>query len=152
MLVQAWSPLRKARSGSARAACEQIGAKYGKSAAQVGLRYIADTGACFTTQTKSRSHFEEDLDIFDFQLSPAEVAQLAAAIDVTGIQDAIGSQVDVAATLANLSYADSVDALAPLPNGAPPRFTARVATLESAEEALEEVFALYSKYLWATHT
>lgn len=78
VLVQAWSPLRKALSGSARAACEQIGAKYGKSAAQVGLRYIADTGACFTTQTKSRSHFEEDLDIFDFQLSPAEVAQLAA--------------------------------------------------------------------------
>ena len=35
-----------------------------------------DSGATFTTQTKSRSHFEEDIDIFDFSLTPAEVAEL----------------------------------------------------------------------------
>ena len=34
-VVQAWSPLRKALSGSAKAACEEIGKKYGKSPAQV---------------------------------------------------------------------------------------------------------------------
>jgi len=78
VLVQAWSPLRQALRGSAKAACDQIGKKYGKSAAQVGLRYIVDTGACFTTQTKTKSHFEEDLDIFDFQLTPEEVATLRA--------------------------------------------------------------------------
>ena len=78
VLVQAWSPLRKALSGEAKSACERIGAKYGKSAAQVGLRYIADTGVTFTTQTKSRSHFEEDLDIFDFTLTPEEVSTLSA--------------------------------------------------------------------------
>ena len=78
VLVQAWSPLRKALSGTAKAACAEIGSKYGKSAAQVGLRFIADTGACYTTQTRTRSHFEEDVDIFDFKLTPEEVATLAA--------------------------------------------------------------------------
>ena len=54
VVVQAWSPLRKALSGDAKAACAEIGKKYGKSAAQVGLRFIADTGATFTTQVRSR--------------------------------------------------------------------------------------------------
>lgn len=45
---------------------------------QVGLRWIADTGVAFTTQTKSRDHFAEDLDIFDFTLTKDEVATLAA--------------------------------------------------------------------------
>ena len=79
VLVQAWSPLRQLlRSGTAKEACAGIGKKYGKSAAQVGLRYIADTGACFTTQTRTRTHFEEDLDIFDFKLTAEDVATLAA--------------------------------------------------------------------------
>jgi len=77
VLVQAWSPLRKALSGDAKKACAQIGEKYGKSAAQVGLRYIVDTGATFTTQTQTKKHFEEDLNIFDFELTSDEVAALA---------------------------------------------------------------------------
>jgi diketogulonate reductase-like aldo/keto reductase len=39
-------------------------------------RWIVDTGVTFTTQTKSRSHFEEDLNIFDFQLTPEEITLL----------------------------------------------------------------------------
>mmetsp|Transcript_21648 Transcript_21648/g.69912 ORF Transcript_21648/g.69912 Transcript_21648/m.69912 type:complete len:165 (-) Transcript_21648:489-983(-) len=74
--VQAWSPLRKALSGPALEACEQVGRKYGKTAAQVALRWIVDTSVTFTTQTKSRSHFEEDLNIFDFQLTSEEVTLL----------------------------------------------------------------------------
>jgi len=78
VLVQAWSPLRKALSGEAKAACADIGKQYGKSAAQVGLRFLAEQGVTYTTQTKSRAHFEEDLDIFDFKLSSQEIARLAA--------------------------------------------------------------------------
>ena len=77
VVVQAWSPLRKALSGEAKGVCTRIDAKYGKSAAQVGLRYIVDTGATFTTQTKTKSHFEEDIDIFDFELTPEDVHLLA---------------------------------------------------------------------------
>ena len=80
MVVQAWSPLRKALKGRAREACQEIGKKYNKSAAQVALRWIADAngGATFTTQTQSQAHFKEDLDIFDFALTKDEIATLAA--------------------------------------------------------------------------
>ena len=78
VIVQAWSPLRRCLKGPAGEACAAIGEKYGKSAAQVGLRYIADTGATFTTQTRNPSHFKEDINIFDFSLTKEEVAQLAA--------------------------------------------------------------------------
>lgn len=77
VIVQAWSPLRKALSGAAKSACAEIGQKYGKTAAQVGLRYIVDTGATFTTQTQTKKHFEEDLNIFDFSLTKEEVVRLA---------------------------------------------------------------------------
>ena len=56
-----------------------IGQRSGnRSAAQVALRWIVDTGCTFTTQTQKRSHFEEDLDIFGFQLTADEVARLAS--------------------------------------------------------------------------
>ena len=44
----------------------------------MGLRYLADSGVAFTTQTQSRGHFEEDLDIFDFKLGAQELTRLAA--------------------------------------------------------------------------
>ena len=78
VVVQAWSPLGQALRGRAREACAEIGAKYKKSAAQVALRWIADTGCTYTTQTKSKSHFKEDDDIFDFQLTPEEIQLLGA--------------------------------------------------------------------------
>ncbi|OLQ15195.1 Methylecgonone reductase [Symbiodinium microadriaticum] len=46
----------------------EIGKKYGKSWAQVALRWIVDKG--------STEHFKEDLDIFSFKLSPDDLAKL----------------------------------------------------------------------------
>lgn len=81
ILVQSWSPLSRVlpRYGDV---LSEIGKNYGKSAAQVGLRWIVQNGAAFSTQSKSKSHFEEDLNVFDFSLSDGEMAkitQLAAA-------------------------------------------------------------------------
>jgi len=78
VLVQAWSPLsRVTKVRVVNEACEEIGKKYGKSAVQVGLRWIIDTGATFTTQSKTKAHFEEDIDIFDFKLTPEEIDRLS---------------------------------------------------------------------------
>ena len=82
VVVQAWSPLQRALRGKNREVCAQIGQKYGKTAAQVALRWIADTGCTFTTAvTRKRegaaARFREDIDIFDFQLSKDDVATLA---------------------------------------------------------------------------
>lgn len=77
VIVQAWSPLQRARRGPAYQACNEIGKKYGKSGVQVALRWIVDTGATFTTQTQTLSHFQEDIDIFDFSLTKDEIDTLA---------------------------------------------------------------------------
>ena len=53
-----------------------IGKRNGKSAAQVGLRWIIQSGAAFSTQTKKKEHFEEDLNVFDFVLSDDEMAKI----------------------------------------------------------------------------
>eukprot|EP00933_Yihiella_yeosuensis_P049785 TRINITY_DN4712_c0_g4_i1.p1 TRINITY_DN4712_c0_g4~~TRINITY_DN4712_c0_g4_i1.p1 ORF type:complete len:368 (+),score=77.93 TRINITY_DN4712_c0_g4_i1:103-1206(+) len=75
VIVQAWSPLSRL-GGKAKKACEEIGQKYKKSAYQVALRWIIDTGATFSTQTQNKEHFTQDLDIFDFQLTKEEVDRL----------------------------------------------------------------------------
>ena len=76
ILVQSWSPLSRVlpRYGST---LEAIGKNYGKSAAQVGLRWIVQSGAAFSTQSKKRSHFEEDLKVFDFALSSEEMEKIS---------------------------------------------------------------------------
>jgi 2,5-diketo-D-gluconate reductase A len=81
ILVQAWAPLGGSLGGrfssSMKGTCGTIGKKYGKSWAQVALRWIVQTGASFTTQSKNGRHFKEDLDIFDFELTEEEMSSLS---------------------------------------------------------------------------
>lgn len=78
VVVQAWSPLSSGMLGRrASNTCEEIGKKYGKSGAQVALRWILQTGATFSTQSKVKEHFVEDLNIFDFELTPEEMERLS---------------------------------------------------------------------------
>eukprot|EP00316_Scyphosphaera_apsteinii_P024116 CAMPEP_0119304626 /NCGR_PEP_ID=MMETSP1333-20130426/5801_1 /TAXON_ID=418940 /ORGANISM="Scyphosphaera apsteinii, Strain RCC1455" /LENGTH=322 /DNA_ID=CAMNT_0007307545 /DNA_START=1 /DNA_END=966 /DNA_ORIENTATION=+ len=83
--VQAWSPLGNGRltrfsrdSAAIKDLCGQIGARYGKNAYQVALRWLTQSGASFTVEARSASHFKEDLNIFDFELSKAELGELEA--------------------------------------------------------------------------
>lgn len=75
VLVQSWSPLSRL-SRKDLAACEEIGKGYGKSAYQVALRWILQSGASFTTQSRNPAHFAEDLAVFDFSLTDAEMRAL----------------------------------------------------------------------------
>ena len=81
VLVQAWAPLGGSLGGrfssSMKGTCAQIGKKYNKSFAQVALKWIVQSGASFTTQSKSKNHFAEDLNIFDFELTAEEMATLS---------------------------------------------------------------------------
>lgn len=82
VFLQAWAPLGGSLGGrfssSMKGSCAQIGRKYDKSFAQVALRWIVQTGAGFTTQSKKKEHFVEDLDIFDFELTAEEMATLSS--------------------------------------------------------------------------
>merc|ERR1740121_3165258 len=44
--------------------------------AQVALRWIVDTGATYSMQTRNNNHFAENLNIFDFKLSAEDLALL----------------------------------------------------------------------------
>lgn len=80
LLVQAWAPLGGSLGGrfssKMKNKCADIGKRYNKSFAQVALRWIVQSGASFTTQSKKRDHFSENLDIFNFELSPDEMVAL----------------------------------------------------------------------------
>lgn len=43
---------------------------------QVALRWIVQNGGSYTTQTKNKDHFTEDLNIFDFELTDEEMTTL----------------------------------------------------------------------------
>ena len=80
VLVQAWSPLR-VLGPKAQAACAEVGRSYGKSGAQVALKWLLQSGATFTTQSRSRGHIAESIALFDFTLTTDEMARLTAVRD-----------------------------------------------------------------------
>uniref|UniRef100_A0A0G4H2L3 NADP-dependent oxidoreductase domain-containing protein n=1 Tax=Chromera velia CCMP2878 TaxID=1169474 RepID=A0A0G4H2L3_9ALVE len=79
VFVQAWAPLGSSTGGfsrSIKAACQKIGEKYGKSGAQIALRWLIQSGASFATSASSKAHFMEDGNIFDFELDEDEMRGL----------------------------------------------------------------------------
>lgn len=75
VVVQAYSPLGGG-SLPGDPDCVAIGKAHGKSGAQVALRWIVQRNATFTTQAQSLDYFQEDVAIYDFELTAAEMAKL----------------------------------------------------------------------------
>jgi 2,5-diketo-D-gluconate reductase A len=78
VIVQAYSPL--GGGGAAQDAdCVAIGKKYSKSGAQVALKWILQHDAVFSTNLGFEKQFmQEDIALFDFTLSDADMATLDA--------------------------------------------------------------------------
>lgn len=76
LIPMAWGPLRF--DEKYRPALQEIGAKYGKNWAQTILRYHFQTGCVTIPKSHSFAHQKENLDIFDFALTDAELAAIAA--------------------------------------------------------------------------
>jgi diketogulonate reductase-like aldo/keto reductase len=55
-----------------------IGAKYGKSAAQVALRWLTQRGIVAIPKSTHKERMQQNFDIFDFSLSSDEMAQIAS--------------------------------------------------------------------------
>lgn len=56
---------------------QQIGAKYGKSAAQVGLRWLVQQGHIALSKTANPARVAENIAIFDFVLDETDMAAIA---------------------------------------------------------------------------
>jgi 2,5-diketo-D-gluconate reductase B len=75
MAVVAYCPIARGKVPGADA-LERIGKAYGKSAAQVSLRYLVQMGVCSIPRTANPQHLKQNLDVFDFTLSDSEMAEL----------------------------------------------------------------------------
>ncbi|MGH6790283.1 MAG: aldo/keto reductase [Pseudolabrys sp.] len=75
MAVVAYVPIARGKVPGADA-LERIGKAHGKSAAQVSLRYLAQLGLISIPRSSSREHLKQNIEIFDFKLTDAEMAEL----------------------------------------------------------------------------
>ncbi|MEV5028798.1 aldo/keto reductase [Paenibacillus sp. LPE1-1-1.1] len=74
--LMAWSPLMQGNLDHSILA--EIGAKYGKSPAQVVLRWDLQNGVVTIPKSVNPVRLKENADIFDFELNADEVAQISA--------------------------------------------------------------------------
>jgi diketogulonate reductase-like aldo/keto reductase len=75
MAVVAYVPIARGKVPGAEA-LERIGKAHGKSAAQVSLRYLIELGLVPIPRSTKRGHLKENLEVFDFKLSGAEMGEL----------------------------------------------------------------------------
>ena len=76
MAVVAYSPIARG-SAPGNDVLERIGRTHGKSAAQVSLRWLVQQDIVVIPRTSKRDRLEENIAIFDFALSPDEMAEIA---------------------------------------------------------------------------
>lgn len=75
--MEAWSPFAagKNRFFSDAVLC-MLGDKYGKTAAQIGLRYLLQKGIIAIPKTSRKERMKENLSVFDFEISLTDMNRL----------------------------------------------------------------------------
>ena len=76
---QAWGTLAEGKHGIfTHPVLTEIGAKYGKMAAQVALKWNAQRGVSIIPKSVHKERMEQNIDIWDFVLSNADMKQIDA--------------------------------------------------------------------------
>lgn len=86
--LEAWSPLMQGRLNQPELA--QLAAKYGKSAAQIVLRWDIQHGVVTIPKSVTEHRIRENANIFDFELSAEDVA----LVDALNVNKRIGPDPD----------------------------------------------------------
>ena len=77
--IMAWAPLGEGRNGLfTNPTLVQVGEKYGKTAAQVALRWLLQSGVIIIPKTTHKERMEENLNLFDFELTPEDMQTIAS--------------------------------------------------------------------------
>ena len=75
--LMAWSPLAQGKNGIfSNALLTEIGEKYGKTAAQVNLRFLIQSGVVVIPKSTHKERMEENFQLFDFCLTREEMRRL----------------------------------------------------------------------------
>ena len=79
MVVQAWYPLGHGDKALLQEPLfAELGEKYGKSSAQIILRWHIQDGNIVIPGSKNPAHIKDNFDLFDFSLNPEEMARISA--------------------------------------------------------------------------
>lgn len=75
--IMSWAPLAEGRNNFfTNPVLEAIGKKYGKSVAQVALRWLVQRGVIIIPKSTHIERMEQNLDILDFTLSDDDMAEI----------------------------------------------------------------------------
>ena len=75
----AWGPIAQGKSDIIEnKSLEEIGRKYGKSATQIGLRFLTQEEIAAIPKSSNPERIAANIDIFDFELNEEEMATLRA--------------------------------------------------------------------------
>lgn len=76
--IMSWGPLAEGRNGLfTNPVLAGIGRKYGRTAAQVALRWLLQSGVIIIPKSTHKERMVENLDIFEFQLSDEDMSEIA---------------------------------------------------------------------------
>lgn len=79
MVIQAWYPLGHGDKALLQEPLlAELGEKYGKSSAQIILRWHIQDGNIVIPGSKNPAHIKDNFDLFDFSLNPEEMARISA--------------------------------------------------------------------------
>ena len=78
VLVEAWAPFAEEKNNLfSNETLQNIGDKYGKSIAQVVLRWLVERDIVVLAKSVNPERMKQNLDIFDFELTDEDKAQIA---------------------------------------------------------------------------
>lgn len=78
VVCEAWGPFAEGQNGIfTHPVLTEIGEKYGKSAAQVALRWNVDRGVVVIPKSVHKERIEQNMDIWDFKLDTADMEKIA---------------------------------------------------------------------------
>ena len=79
VVPEAWGPFAEGKHGIfTNPVLVEIGQKYGKSAAQVALRWNIDRGVVVIPKSVHKDRMEQNFDIWDFKLNEDEIERITA--------------------------------------------------------------------------
>lgn len=86
---EAWGPFAEGQHGIfTHPVLTGIGDKYGKSAAQVALRWNIQRGVVVIPKSVHADRIKQNIDVFDFELTPEDMAKISAlSLGKSGIAD-----------------------------------------------------------------
>lgn len=75
--IESWAPFGEGRNNMFTIELlQQLGHKYHKSVAQIILRWLVQRGVVALAKSVHRERMQENFEIFDFELSPEDMAQI----------------------------------------------------------------------------